>query len=130
MKKNNIHYMNIDDKTERRRYTRIPMNKDVTLFTGMESWPSKIHDLSLKGVLLSCPQGLQPKPGDLLRLSIPMENSPAITMNIQVAHSNEETFGAEWTQIDMDSFTILKRTIELNIKEKEKLRKDIKKLSE
>ncbi len=129
-KKDNIHYMSTDNIDERRRFTRIPMNKDVTLYTGMQSWTSHIHDISLKGVLLSCPDGLQPKPGDLLRLSIPIENSPAITMNILVVHGNEQNFGAEWTQIDMDSFVILKRTIEMNIKEKEKLRDDIKRLSD
>lgn len=129
-KNDNIHYMSTENTHERRRFTRIPMNKDVTLYTGMHSWTSQIHDLSLKGVLLTCPEGLQPKEGDLLRLNIPMENSPAITMNIQVVHCSEKTFGAEWTQIDMDSFVILKRTIELNIKEKENLRDDIKRLSD
>ncbi|MCB1581587.1 MAG: PilZ domain-containing protein [Marinicella sp.] len=129
-KNNNIHYMTTENQHERRRFTRIPLTKDVTLYTGMQSWSSQIHDISLKGVLLSCPEGLQPKPGDLLRLSIPIKNSPAITMNIQVVHIMGNNFGAEWTQIDMDSFVILKRTIELNIKEKEKLRDDIRRLSD
>lgn len=122
--------MDTENKTERRRFTRITLHKDVTLYTGMKSWTSQIHDLSLKGVLLSCPDDLKPKKGDLLRLSIPIENSPAITMNIEVVHGNDEVFGAEWTQIDMDSFAILKRTIEMNIREKENLRDDIKRLSD
>ncbi|WP_162846771.1 PilZ domain-containing protein [Marinicella litoralis] len=122
--------MKNNSTSERRRFTRIPLMKDVTLYTGMESWVSQIHDLSLKGALLSCPTEHTVKNGDLLRLSIPVENSPAIIMNIQVVHTNGETFGVEWTQIDMDSFASLKRTIELNIKEKESLREDIKTLSE
>ncbi|MFC3193869.1 PilZ domain-containing protein [Marinicella sediminis] len=122
--------MSTDNQVDRRRFTRIPVRKEVTLYTGMQCWTSHIHDLSLKGALLSCPKEHVLKSGDLLRLSIPVDNSPAIIMNIEVIHSNGETFGAEWTQIDMDSFAILKRTIELNIKEKENLRKDIKTLSE
>lgn len=125
-----IHHMSKNSNHERRRFTRIPLNKDVTLYSGMEALPSKIIDLSLKGTLLYCPENHLPKPGDLYRLSIPVDNSPAIIMNIQVIHVNEDTFGAEWTQIDMDSFAVLKRTIELNIKEEENLRKDIKTLSE
>ncbi len=106
------------------------MHKAVTLYSGMEALTSQILDLSLKGALLKCPENKHPKAGDLFRLSIPIENSPAIIMNIQVVHSDGDTFGVEWTQIDMDSFSILKRTIELNIKEKENLRKDIKTLAE
>lgn len=125
-----IQPMNTNTGPDRRRFTRIPLIKEVTLFTGMKSWRSKLFDLSLKGVLLECSDEHNIKLGDLLRLSIPIENSPAIIMNIQVVHTNGQTFGAEWTQIDMDSFAILKRTIELNIREKESLRKDIKTLSE
>ncbi|MCX7554455.1 PilZ domain-containing protein [Marinicella sp. S1101] len=115
---------------ERRRYTRIPWRKEVTLYSGMEAHNAQILDISLKGVLLENPDNHKANPGDLYRLSIPLENSPAIIMNIQVVHANEAVFGAEWTQIDMDSFASLKRTIELNIEEKELLRDDIKKLSE
>ena len=127
-KLNTIHCM--ENNSERRRFTRIPISKDVTLYTGMHSWVSQIHDLSLKGALLICCEEHVVKTGDLLRVSIPLENSPAIIMNVKVIHSNGETFGVEWTQIDMDSFAILKRTIELNIKEKENLRNDIKTLAE
>ena len=125
-----IHRMNEHTNEDRRRFTRIQLMKGVTLYSGMEALSVQLLDLSLKGALLTCPDHKTPKPGDLFRLSIPLENSPAIIMNIEVVHSNSKTFGAEWTQIDMDSFASLKRTIELNIKEKENLREDIKTLSE
>ncbi len=129
-KSNTIQFMKTNPDSERRRFKRIPLNKEVTLYTGMKSWTSQIQDLSLKGALLTCPADHDVRNGDLMRLSIPIESSPAIIMNIQVVHINEKTFGVEWTQIDMDSFASLKRTIELNIKEKEGLREDIKTLSE
>lgn len=125
-----IYHMSEQGNKERRRFTRIPFIKNVTLYSGMEALDSQIRDISLKGVLLKCPENHQPRVGGLFRLSIPMEGSPAIIMNIQVVYTREGLFGAEWTQIDMNSFASLKRTIELNIKEKENLRKDIKTLSE
>lgn len=125
-----IYHMIENKNQERRRFTRIPLIKAVTLYSGMEALASQILDLSLKGALLTCPENHFPQQGDIYRLSIPVENSSAIIMNIQVIHVNEETFGAEWTQIDMDSFAVLKRTIELNTKEEENLRKDIKTLAE
>ncbi len=115
---------------ERRRFTRIPFKKNVTLYSGMEALEAKITDISLKGVSISYPKNRKPEIGGLYRLSIPLDNSPAIIMNIEVVHIKDDTFGAEWTQIDMNSFASLKRTIELNTKEYESLREDIKKLAE
>ncbi len=125
-----IYRMNEHSNHERRRYTRIPLSKQVTLYSGMEALLTEIIDISLKGILLKCPENHQPKLEGLYRLSIPMEGSPAIIMNIKVVHANPDVFGAEWTQIDMDSFASLKRIIELNINEKDNLRQDIKTLAE
>ncbi|MCF6300905.1 MAG: hypothetical protein L3J52_07295 [Proteobacteria bacterium] len=46
-------------------------------------------------------------------------------MSIQVVHTDENQFGAEWQQIDMDSFTVLKRTLELNINDNEEFIKNM-----
>ena len=125
-----IYQMSEHSKSERRRFRRIPLNKNATLYSGMEALEAKILDISLKGVLIRCIDEHRPKIGALYRLSIPVDSRPAILMNIEVIHVSKELFGAEWTQIDMDSFASLKRTIELNIDEKENLRDDIKTLSE
>ncbi len=117
------------DPSERRKFTRIPLSKEVTLYSGVSSWQSHIHDISLKGVLLAAPANSNFKVSDIFRLQIPIENSPSIIMNLKVVHIRGELFGAEWTQIDMDSFAILKRTIEMNLSKKDTLREDIKTLS-
>ncbi len=122
--------MSEQSNSERRRFTRIPFKKNITLYSGLEAFDSEIIDISLKGVLLNCPKNHQPNIGDIYRLNIPIESSPAIIMNIEVIHTNSKAFGAEWTQIDMNSFAHLKRTIELNTKKEESLRDDIKSLSE
>lgn len=117
------------DYSEKRQFTRIPLSKEVTLYSGVSCWQSTIYDISLKGVLLACPDKSDVKTGDIFRLQIPLENSPSIIMNIRVVHIRDDLFGAEWTQIDMDSFAILKRTIEMNLSKKDALRQDIQSLS-
>ncbi|MCX7546022.1 PilZ domain-containing protein [Marinicella gelatinilytica] len=117
------------DYSEKRQFTRIALSKEVTLYSGVSCWQSHIHDISLKGVLLACPDDYVVKMGDIFRLQIPLENSPSIIMNIRAVHVRDDSFGAEWTQIDMDSFAILKRTIEMNLSKKDALRSDIKSLS-
>jgi|SRR5690554_6256565 len=119
----------MSDPSERRKFTRIPLSKEVTLYSGVSSWQSYIHDISLKGVLLAAPADSSFQVGNIFRLQIPIENSPSIIMNIKVVHIHGVLFGAEWTQIDMDSFAILKRTIEMNLSKKDALRQDIKTLS-
>lgn len=119
----------MSDYSEKRQFTRIPLSRGVTLYSGVSSWQSHIHDISLKGVLLACPDESEVNIGDIFRLQIPLENSPSIIMNIRVVHTRSNLFGAEWTQIDMDSFAILKRTIEMNLSKKDALRQDIKSLS-
>ncbi len=121
------HAMN--DYPEKRQFTRIPLTKEVTLYSGVSCWQSHIYDISLKGVLLACPEQTTVKAGDIFRLQIPIENSPSIIMNIRVVHLRNDLFGAEWTQIDMESFAILKRTIEMNLSKKDALRQDIQSLS-
>ncbi len=119
----------MSDFSEKRQFTRIPLSKEVTLYSGTSCWQSTIYDISLKGVLLACPAQSDVQVGDIFRLQIPIENSPSIIMNIRVVHIRIDLFGAEWTQIDMDSFAILKRTIEMNLSKKDALRSDIKSLS-
>lgn len=119
----------MNDYSEKRQFTRIPLSKQVSLYSGVSCWQSQIFDISLKGVLLACPDNSEVKAGDIFRLQIPLENSPSIIMNIRVVHVRDNLFGAEWTQIDMDSFAILKRTIEMNLSKKDALRQDIKSLS-
>lgn len=119
----------MSDYSEKRQFTRIPLSKEVTLYSGVSCWQSHIYDISLKGVLLACPDQSEVKVGDIFRLQIPLENSPSIIMNIRAVHLRGDLFGAEWTQIDMDSFAILKRTIEMNLSTKDALRQDIKSLS-
>ncbi len=119
----------MNDYSEKRQFTRIPLSKEVTLYSGVSCWQSNIYDISLKGVLLACPDKSEVNTGDIFRLQIPLENSPSIIMNIRVVHIRGDLFGAEWTQIDMNSFAILKRTIEMNLSKKDALRQDIQSLS-
>lgn len=106
----------------------IPFKTAAQLFSGMDCLDSKIHSLSLRSAVLSHPLKYKVKINDIYRLNIPIKNARAIAMSVRVISINENYFEVEWTQIDMESFAILKRTIELNSSNKNQVRDDIKNL--
>jgi len=59
----------MSDYSEKRQFTRIPLSKEVTLYSGVSCWQSQIYDISLKGVLLACPDKSEVKTGDYFSLA-------------------------------------------------------------
>ena len=48
-----------DSTSERRRFQRIAFDAATELLQGERRWNAKLHDLSLKGLLVHCPQDWQ-----------------------------------------------------------------------
>lgn len=110
---------------DRRRFTRIRFDSEIQLFSGSGVWNCQLVDISLKGAMFTRPQAWSGKQGDVFRVSISLNNSPSISMNIEIAHVDTEAIGAKWTKIDVGSFSSLKRLLELNIEEKNRISKEI-----
>ncbi len=121
--------MEHDSPKERRKYTRVQYVSNVQLYSGTSYWGAKIQDISLKGVLLTKPDGWSGQKNDVFRLNIQMDGSAGISMSIQVAHVDEVSIGAKWTQIDMDSFSRLKRILELHFADSDMLSREISHLT-
>ncbi len=111
--------------TERRQFFRMPFVSSVQLFSGTGLWQCEIIDISLKGVLITKPSDWQGNVCDIFRLSIAMTNSADISMNIEIVHIAEDTIGAQWNKIDVGSFSRLKRLLELNTKERNRIFKEM-----
>ena len=110
---------------ERRQFKRLPFATKVQLFSGTSAWMCEIIDISLKGVLFNKPNDWNGKLNDVYRISISLSNSPTISMNIIVAHLDQNNIGAKWNKIDVDSFSRLKRLLELNTIERNRIIKEI-----
>ncbi len=110
---------------DRRQFKRLPFVSKMQLFSGTSAWVCEIIDISLKGVLFSCPKDWQGKINDIYRISISLYNSPTISMNIVVVHADKDSIGVKWNKIDVDSFSRLKRLLELNTIERNRIAKEI-----
>ena len=110
----------------RRQFKRLPFVSKMQLFSGTSAWDCEIIDISLKGVLFTRPkENWVGKLNDIYRLSISLSDSPSISMNITIAHIDKDSIGAKWNKIDVDSFSRLKRLLELNTIERNRITKEI-----
>lgn len=109
----------------RRKFSRLEFASKMQLYSGNSAWECEIIDISLKGILFTKPLNWEGKLKDIYRLSISLSNSPTISMNITIVHLEKNSIGAKWNKIDVDSFSRLKRLLELNSIERNRITKEI-----
>ena len=113
----------------RRHFTRIPMDNEVTLSCGERQWQSRLLDISLKGALLAAPADFDEPPDCGCRLSFLLNGTDiTITMEGNIVHRQGEQSGLRCDSIDLDSITHLKRMVELNIGDEALLERELAEL--
>jgi len=100
----------------RRHFTRIPMDNEVTLACGAHQWKTQLLDISLKGALLARPDEPTECPDCSCRLMFLLNETDVTIMMVgKIVHHDEEHIGFRCDSIDLDSITHLKRMVELNL---------------
>lgn len=113
-----------------RQFTRILFSMKAKLTVGDEQFDAKIQDISLNGALLylDC-RGLT-LTRQLGLLAFQLDNSGAeIEMNIAVVHQEDNEIGVQCNAIDIDSVTLLRRLVELNLGDDAQLHKELSQLT-
>ncbi len=100
---------------ERRNYSRVTFDApaSLTLPSG-EVIVTKVHDLSLKGVMLDIDTGNKLANGSY-QLSLALSEDICIKMDISLSHQEVDHAGFICDYIDVDSMTHLRRLVELNM---------------
>ncbi len=112
--------------TEKRQFNRIAFDAPVTLHDDGNEWKSKLVDISLKGALILRPDNWKQNNIDDFKLSIQLDNSDSeINMEVKLAHTEKEQIGFLCKHIDLDSVTILRRLVELNLGDEQLLDREI-----
>ncbi len=100
----------------RRHFTRIPMDCEVTLACGAQQWKSQLIDISLKGALLAVPEAFGECPECSCRLMFLLNETDVTIMMVgNIVYQKEKHLGFRCDNIDLDSITHLKRMVELNL---------------
>lgn len=100
---------------ERRRFTRVPFDTSCTIVQGTARIDVDLLDISLNGALVSRPDNLPSHLEGPIYLDIELTDQTQISMEVELAHSEENSIGFSCKQLDMDSASHLRRLIELNI---------------
>ncbi|MFT5235452.1 MAG: hypothetical protein ACI8SK_000399 [Shewanella sp.] len=100
---------------ERRQFSRILFDTKANLSQGDNIWSTKIHDLSLNGVLVEKPQDFSPVEGlIMLGFSLP-DSDIELQMEATLTYRTGNLLGLKCVHIDVDSISHLRRILELNL---------------
>ena len=113
---------------ERRQYQRVPFIADVLLRHNDQQWSCGLEDISLKGMLIAAPQGIEPVQGDVYVIELVLGEGAAITIRANITHTNESHWGMQWENIDLDGLTHLRRLLELNMDDPAEMHREMAEL--
>ncbi len=117
--------MNNDPLLDRRRFHRIAFQAPVTIEQGGQAWMTEMLDISLKGILARRPADW-PKtlPATLFTFCLPLDEENAVRIEARLSHQEGDHLGFECQKIDIDSATLLRRLVELNLGDPELLNRE------
>lgn len=114
--------------TERRRFSRIPFqaNAHIKADKGELHLNCDVVDISLKGILITIPDGWRGEIYDKFNIDLLLQNAQLIIkMESSVAHIDDTSIGFLCEHIDLDSISHLKRLVELNLGNEELLHREL-----
>ena len=118
--------MNPSEIAERRRFHRILFDAPTSIESNGVIHHTTLLDISLKGALAKMPPKWQPSAGELVTLRVHLDESgTSINMQALCAHIEADSVGFLCDEIDMDSISLLRRLVELNIGDEALLQRDL-----
>ncbi len=102
---------------ERRQYSRVPFEADVTIIQDSHTFDAQLVDISLNGLLVNTPASYQIRTDLPCTVKISLADEVEIQMLVTLVHSSSSCLGFHCTSIDMDSMVHLRRVMEFNIED-------------
>ena len=113
----------------RRQFTRILFSIKAELTVEENSYPVSIQDISLNGALVTSPEPTEQLKHKLGVLSFEFDEDDKVEMHIAVVHCQKNEMGLRVNAIDIDSISILRRMVELNLGDEVQLNKELSQLT-
>jgi hypothetical protein len=110
---------------ERRRFKRIAFDARTELSQGQSTWPVKLIDLSLKGLLIERPEHWQGDRQQDFSVDIHLSDDVDIAMDVHLTHEDHGQLGFACRHISLESIERLRRLIELNLADPQELEREL-----
>src|SRR5471030_596335 len=114
-----------ESHTERRRFKRIEFDARTELSQGNRTWPVKLLDLSLKGLLIQRPTPWLGDTNQPFTVDIHLNVDVEVRMDVRLCHDDHEQLGFQCLHIGLDSISHLRRLIELNLGDAKELDREM-----
>jgi len=113
-------------ETERRRFTRINFDAHTELKRENESWDVALVDISFNGILVKSEQPLPFANGDEVQAIVHLLGDDIVIRTpATLAHQREGEYGFLIENLDLDSLTLLRRLVELNLGDETLLEREL-----
>jgi hypothetical protein len=112
-----------------RQFRRVRIDADARVYSDRAMWPTRCIDVSLKGALVERPDGWAGERGQTQRLEMRFHPQLIVSVNATIANIEPQHLGYRFERMDLDSFTRLKRIIELNLGDPDVLSQELVSLS-
>lgn len=113
---------------ERRSYSRVPFSAEILMQSGHEEWSCNLLDISLKGMLVEPPEGLEIDTSNPCAMALFLGEDAAIHARVSITHSNNGNWGLTWLHIDIEGLKHLRRLLELNMPDPNMLNRELAEL--
>lgn len=113
---------------ERRQYQRVPFIAEVIMDKGDEQWSCELLDISLKGVLLEAPEGVEADMDATYQVELVLGEGVEIRMQASISHINQHHWGLQWQNIDIEGLSHLRRLLELNMTDGDEMHRELAEL--
>ena len=111
---------------ERRRFTRISFDAKTELKSGDDTFHVSLVDVSFNGILVKSDTPLALEIGNEVEATIHLlGNDVAIRTPATLAHKREQEYGFLIENLDIDSLTLLRRLVELNLGDEALLEREL-----
>jgi hypothetical protein len=120
------------DPDERRRFSRFAMDRTANVEAGERTCSCRLVDISLRGALLDLCADCSPELGSTItvRIALDDEGGHLIDMLGTVAHVANSRLGIHIKELDLDSSTNLRRLVEVNLGDEQRLERELEAMLE
>lgn len=120
----------MSDHEERRCFQRVTFDAPTLLRQGEQSWEVELLDLSLKGLLIKCPEPWAPDLTQDFEAIVTLSPEVTLQMQVELRHEEGHQLGFICLYIDVDSMSHLHRLVELNLTDSTKMMRELRELIE
>jgi len=113
---------------ERRQNTRIPFHAEVLMQSGDVEWTCNLLDISLRGMLVEPPSNININPNNPCALALFLADDVIINARVRIKRTDNERWGLQYINIDVESLQHLRRLLELNLKDADLINRELAQL--